>query len=88
MKYTSCKSAISRHLVEDALTLTTVVVNIRIRRVVLDCRFEGSEGGFGVTHFHMHAGNLDPGLRIFRIEFKRRDKVFLGSNRVACQESN
>ena len=67
-------------------TLASVVVYVRVVRVVLDSLLEALESFLRVTLFHPYARNLDPGLCQRGLEFQRLQEVFLRAVHIHHQE--
>ena len=67
-------------------TLASVIVYIRVVRVVLDSLLEALESFLRVTLLHPYARDLDPRLRQTRLELERVEEVRLGAVDVCHEE--
>ena len=67
-------------------TLSTVVIDVRVVRIVLDGLLEALERLLGLSLFHVHTGNLDPRLRQRRQELQRLQEILLRAVNVGHQE--
>ncbi len=60
-----------------------MVEDIRVVGVVQDRAVKGIERGAGLTHLHVHAGDLDPGLSEVGEQINRLLEVLLRAGCIA-----
>lgn len=65
------------------LTLSSVVVDVRVVGIVTDGSLKVTESTSGIAYLHMHASNLDQTLDVVRPNVQTLLKVRLGADGIA-----